>query len=139
MGLEGGVVDDRVRRFLEKNHSAIMCTLKKDGTPHVARVGVGLVDGKLWSSGGDDRIRTKHLRRDPRATLCVLHDSDPQQWIGLECEVDILDGPERVEQNLALYRSLRGDPDDLQEYRDAMVAEKRLIYQFNVKKAYGQY
>ena len=132
-------MDDRVRGFLEKNHSAIMCTLKRDGAPHVARVGVGLVDGELWSSGTDDRVRTGHLRRDPRATLAVMDDRNRQSWLGLECEVDILDGPERVEQNLALYRVLAGEPDDLQEYRDAMVAEKRLIYRFNVKKAYGQY
>jgi PPOX class probable F420-dependent enzyme len=116
-----------------------MCTLKKDGAPHVARISVGLVEGNLWSSGTDERVRTAHLRRDPRATLCVLDDSNRYAWLGLECEVDILDGPERVDQNLALYRVLAGEPDDLQEYRDAMVTEKRLVYQFNVKKAYGQY
>lgn len=132
-------MDDKVRLFLESNHSAIMCTLKKDGAPHVARISVGLVEGNLWSSGTDERVRTAHLRRDPRATLCVLDDSNRYAWLGLECEVDILDGPERVDQNLALYRVLAGEPDDLQEYRDAMVTEKRLVYQFNVKKAYGQY
>lgn len=132
-------MDDKVREFLEKNHTAIMCTLKKDGTPHVARVGVGLVDGKLWSSGTDDRVRTGHLRRDRRATLCVLSDKNRQAWMGLECEVDVLDGPERVEQNLALYRVLAGEPEDLEEYKEAMVNEGRLIYQFNVKRSYGQY
>lgn len=132
-------MDDKVRRFLESSHSAIMCTLKKDGAPHVARMSVGLVEGKLWSSGTADRVRTGHLRRDPRATLCVLDDSNRYSWLGLECEVEILDGPERVDQNLALYRVLAGEPDDMQEYRDAMVTEKRLIYQFNVKKTYGQY
>ena len=132
-------MDEKVRSFLEKNHSAIVSTLKKDGTPHVARISVGLVDGKLWSSGTDDRVRTGHLQRDPRATLCVLDDSNRYSWLGLECDVEILDGPERVDQNLALYRVLAGEPDDLQEYREAMVKEKRLIYEFRVKKAYGSY
>jgi PPOX class probable F420-dependent enzyme len=131
-------MDERVRRFLERNHAAIMSTLKKDGTPHVARMDCGLVDGKLWSSGSQDRVRTKHLRRDPRAALCVLG-GDAQQWMGLECTVRILEGPAAVEQNLALYRALKGDPDDLDEYREAMVKEKRLIYEFEVQKAYGQY
>ncbi len=132
-------MDERVRAFLEEHHSAIMTTLRRDGTPHVARVGVGLVDGKLWSSGTAGRVRTKHLRNDSRSTLCVLDPRNAQHWLGLETTVDILDGPERVEQNLALYRVLAGEPDDLEEYKQAMVDEGRLIYQFNIKRAYGQF
>lgn len=40
--------------------------------------------------------------------------------------------------NLALYRQLAGEPDDLAEYLEAMVAEQRLIYQFEVHHSYGQ-
>ena len=47
--------------------------------------------------------------------------------------------PKAAERNLALYRVLRGEPDDLQEYMDAMVREQRLIYEFEVLRAYGQY
>ncbi|HET6318598.1 MAG TPA: hypothetical protein VFG86_19255 [Chloroflexota bacterium] len=39
------------RAFLEANYGAVMVTLRPDGTPHAVRVGVALVDGKLWSSG----------------------------------------------------------------------------------------
>jgi PPOX class probable F420-dependent enzyme len=132
-------VDDRVRTFIkEKNHGAVMITLKKDGTPHVARVGVGLVDGKLWSSGAQTRVRTKHLRRDPRSTLFVLG-GHPQEWLGLECRVIILDGPDAPQLNLSLYRELAGEPDDLDEYLAAMVTEQRLIYEFEILRAYGQY
>ena len=132
-------MDQRVKDFLADHHSTVMTTLKKDGTPHVARVGVGLVDGELWSSGSADRLRTKHLRRDPRSTLFVWDQKDAQHWLGLETRVDILDGPDAPELNLALYRNLRGDPDDVEEYLQAMVAEKRLIYRFNIERAYGQY
>jgi PPOX class probable F420-dependent enzyme len=131
-------LEERVRTYLEQYHQAVMATLRPDGTPHVARVAVGLVDGRLWSSGTQDRLRTKHLRRDPRATLCVL-DGGGWRWLGLETRVRILDGPEAVEQNLALYRVLAGDPKDLDEYRRAMVAERRLIYDFEIERAYGEY
>jgi PPOX class probable F420-dependent enzyme len=131
-------MDERVQRFLLDNHAAIMVTLKDDGTPHVARVGIGLVDGRLWSSGTQTRLRTRHLRRDPRAVLFVLSDS-PWVWLALECRAKILDGPEAVERNLALYRVLAGEPDDLDEYRRAMVDEQRLIYEFSIQRAYGQY
>jgi PPOX class probable F420-dependent enzyme len=116
-----------------------MTTLRKDGSPHVAVIGVGLVDGKLWSSATETRLRTKHLRADPRSSLCVMNQRDRYNWLGLDCEVTILDGPDAVEQNLALYRALAGEPTNLEEYKQAMVAEQRLIYEFTIKRAYGQY
>lgn len=132
-------MDDRVRRFLENNHSAVMITLKKDGTPHAVRIGVGLVDGKLWSSGTQTRVRTKHLRRDPRCTLFVLDTSTAYSWVSLETRAEILDGPDAPQLNLKLYRELAGEPDDLDEYLEAMVKEQRLIYEFDIERAYGQY
>jgi len=131
-------VEERIRAYLEHYHQAVMTTLRPDGTPHVARVAVGLVDGRLWSSGTQDRLRTKHLRRDPRATVCVF-DGGGWRWLGLETRVSILDGPEAVEQNLGLDRVLAGDPEDLDEYRRAMVAERRLIYDIEIERAYGEY
>jgi PPOX class probable F420-dependent enzyme len=132
-------VEERVQSFLQEHHSAVMATIKKDGRPHVARMSCGLVDGKLWSSGTQTRARTKFLRRDPRATLFVFNGTDGYSWLGLECTVTILDGPDAVDQNLALYRILAGEPTDLEEYRAAMVTEQRLIYEFEVQRAYGQY
>jgi PPOX class probable F420-dependent enzyme len=133
-------MDDKVREFLETHHGAIQTTLRKDGSPHVARIGVGLVDGKLWSSATQTRLRTKHLRRDPRSSLAVLNYDNSYGWLGLDCVVTILDGPDAVDQNLALYRVIAGkDPDDMDEYRTAMVDEQRLVYEFEIRKAYGMY
>jgi PPOX class probable F420-dependent enzyme len=131
-------VDDKVKSFLEQNGQAVMTTLRLDGTPHMARVLVALVNGKLWSSGTQDRVRTKHLRRDPRCGLFVMG-SNRYEWMGLDTEVAILDGPDAAEQNLELYRAAAGEPDDLEEYLAAMVKEKRLIYEFDVKRSYGQF
>lgn len=132
-------MDPAVEAFLEEHHSAIIATVRKSGVPHVARISCGLVDGELWSSGTETRVRTGHLRRDNRATLCVVDDADRYRWMGLETTVDILDGPDRAELNLKLYRVLAGEPDDLGEYMEAMEKEQRLIYRFNVVKAYGQF
>jgi PPOX class probable F420-dependent enzyme len=138
--LKGVEVDDRIRTFLEEHHSAVMTTLKKDGTPHVARVSVGLVDGDLQSSGTQDRIRTSHLRNDPRCALLVMDRGNEYHWLGLECVVTIHDGEEAPQLNRRLYEVIAGKgPDDEDEYLDAMVKEKRLVYGFDIKRAYGQY
>jgi PPOX class probable F420-dependent enzyme len=140
-------MDDRLREFLEEHHSAAMVTLGREGAPHVARVGVALVDGKLWSSGTRGRVRTGHLRRDPRSTLFVF---DPAwRWIGLEATVTILEGPDAPELNLRLMRTMQGRPTGSvmwmgEEKRDdeffrLMVEEERLIYEFEIDRAYGLY
>ena len=135
----GAGMDAKVGAFLERNHAAIMVTTKRDGTAHVARVGVGLVDGHLESSGTKGRVRTQHLRRDPRATLAVLDGDNPWNWLGLEATVTIFDGDDAAERNLALYRVLAGEPDDVEQYLAAMASEGRLIYRFTILRAYGQY
>lgn len=49
--------------FLDEHHSAAMITVAADGTVKAVRVGVALVDGKLWSSGISGRVRTRRRER----------------------------------------------------------------------------
>lgn len=131
--------------FLEKNHSAAMITVTADGIPKVARVGVALIDGRLWSSGTADRVRTKRLRTDPRCTLYV-HDN-AFGFLALESTVTILDGPDSADLSLRLFRVMQGKPTgplswfggefDEPDFLGHMRAEQRLIYQFEPHHAYG--
>ena len=144
-------MDERVAAFIDQNSSAAMVTLRADGTPHTARVGVGVVDGKLWCSGTQSRLRTGHLRRDPRSSLFVFATSADPKWLGLETEVTILDGPDAPELNLRLMRQMQKDraPEGKvvwfggmiseEEFLAQMVEEQRLLYEFDVKRAYGYY
>lgn len=94
--------------FIQEHPSAGMTTLRRDGTPHVVRVGIAVVDGKLWSSGTRSRLRTTHLRRDPRSTLFIF--DDRWSWLSLESVVTILDGPEVPELHLQLMRTMQKRP-----------------------------
>ncbi len=134
------------RQFLSDHHSAAMITVARDGTPKVARVGVALVDGKLWSSGTQDRVRTKRLRRDPRCTLFVF-DHPGWGWLALETIVTILDGSDAPMQSLQLFRVMQGRPTGPlmwfggemgeEQFLERMAEEQRLIYEFDVNRAYG--
>ncbi len=128
-----------------------MTTLRANGTPHIARIGLGILDGKIWSSGTQTRLRTKHLRRDPRATLFVFETG--YRWLGLETTVTILEGRGVPDQTLRFMRALQenldkpasghvmwfGQEKTEEEFLDIMVEEKRLIYEFDVTRAYGMY
>src|SRR3954464_5896408 len=89
---------EREREFLDANHSAAMITVGGDGVPKVARVGVALVDGRLWSSGTADRVRTRRLRQNPIAPLFVFDTAFA--FLALETSVTILGGPDAPELNL---------------------------------------
>jgi Pyridoxamine 5'-phosphate oxidase len=136
--------DDDVA-FLEEHHSAAMITVTAAGIAKPARVGVALIDGRLWSSSTNDRVRTRRLRRDPRCTLFVFDDAFA--WLALETTVAILDGPDAPAQNLRLFRQMQGRPTgplswfggdlDEEQFLQTMVEEGRLIYEFDVDRAYG--
>ena len=141
-------LSEQQRAFLGKNHSAAMITLRANGTPHVVRVGVALVESKVWSSGIPNRLRTRHLRRDPRSTLFVFEPG--WSWLALESTVTIHNGPDAAQMNLRLFQEMqkdRGLPEGtllwnnqqmtLEEFLQTMRDEQRLIYEFAPTRIYG--
>ena len=144
------MVDKAALAFLDKNQAAAMTTLRADGTPHSVRVGVAVVDGKIWSSGTRGRLRTKHLRRDPRSTLFVFDNA--WRWLTMECRVNILDGAESPQQNLRLFEVMQRDQAPapgkilwygvertIDEFLQLMKDEGRLIYEFEITRSYGMF
>ena len=120
-----------------------MITVTPAGTAKAARVGVVVVDGKLWSSGTQERTRTRRLRSDPRCTLYV---SDAQfGYLTLETTVTILEGAAVPDLSVRLFRQMQGREvgplswfgGDLEEdaFRHTMVEERRLIYEFEIQRA----
>jgi PPOX class probable F420-dependent enzyme len=131
--------------FLQDHHAAAMITIGDDGMPKAVRVGIALVDGEIWSSGRQDRVRTRRLRADPRCTLFVF---DPAYaYLTLETTVTILDGPDAPERSVRLFRVMQGKPTgpltwygqelDEEAFRQTMADEGRLIYRFDVQRTYG--
>jgi PPOX class probable F420-dependent enzyme len=143
-------LSERERAYLAEHHSAAMATLREDGSPHVVRVGVAVVDGRIWSSGTQARVRTRHLRRDPRATLFVFDDRFGS--LSLDSTVTILEGPDVPENSYRLFETMQqgmrpgprpgmlfweGTERTREEFLRIMVEERRLIYQFEVVRTYG--
>ena len=127
-----------------------MITLRRDGTAHAVRVGVAVVDGMLWSSGTADRVRTRHLRRDPRATLFVI--GSGYGALTLESTVRILEGQDAPELSVKLFTAMQrrvtpppapghlrwfGKELSREEFLRTMLEERRLIYEFEVIREYG--
>ena len=140
-------LSDPELQYLSDNHSAAMITVGGDGVAKAVRVGVALVDGRLWSSGTADRVRTERLRHDPRCTLFVFDSGFGSMT--LESTVTLLDGPDAPNRNLRLFRVMQDRPTgplswfgaelDEDDFLLAMVDERRLIYEFDVRRTYGMH
>ncbi|HEY9291470.1 MAG TPA: pyridoxamine 5'-phosphate oxidase family protein [Microlunatus sp.] len=145
-------MDDQIAAYLDDHHAAAMITQRPDRRVHAVRCGVAVVDGRLWSSGTQQRVRTANLRRNPECTLFVFGAStdDPYSYLTLETTATILEGPDAPELNWSLFSAMQAgmNPPSDQLYwngtltsRDdflaVMVDEQRLIYEFAIHASYG--
>ncbi|MFF5181459.1 PPOX class F420-dependent oxidoreductase [Micromonospora sp. NPDC000316] len=121
----------------------VLATIKRDGRPQLSTV-VYSFDreaGLIRVSVTDGRAKTANLRRDPRASF---HVGSEDGWAYAVAEgraeltavsADLDDAT--VEELVGLYRSLRGEHPDWDDYRRAMVAEQRLVLRLHVERVYG--
>ena len=133
------VLDQKMLDFIAAQRSAIMVTTRKDGSSHTARITAGVVDGKIWVTGTQTRVRTKHLRANPKASLAVFESSGTGRWLGIEAVVTIHEGPDAPQQCLALRRAAGQEPEDVDAFLRQMVEQERLVYEFEPTRAYGRY
>src|ERR1700743_3363800 len=120
--------------LLTPTGTAALVTLKRDGRPQLSNIGYAYDEaaGLIRISITDTRAKTRNLRRDPRASLYVTS-PDWRAYQVVDCDVELT--PVTMEQDDAtaeelvdLYRTIAGkDHPDWTEYREAMIAEQRLV------------
>lgn len=81
-----------------------------------------------------DRAKTKNLRRDGRATLCVLPDEFFGEWVQIEGSAEIVDLPDAMEGLVDLYRSVQGEHTDWAEFRAAMERDRRCLVRITIER-----
>jgi PPOX class probable F420-dependent enzyme len=127
---------DAARQFIREHHSAVLATLRRDGSPQLTPVTVGVDDdGYVVISTRETAFKTQHVRRTGRAWVCVLPDGFYGQWISVEGPAEIVSLPEAMEGLVAYYRAVSGEHPDWDDYRAAMVRDQRCLIRIAVDKA----
>ena len=123
--------------FMRTNHNAVLHTFRRDGSPQLSPITVGVDDeDRPIVSSRETAFRTKNLLRDPRATLCVLNPNFYGEWAYVDGRSDIVHLPEAMELLVAYYRQVRGEEHpDWNEYRAAMETDQRVILRITVERA----
>jgi PPOX class probable F420-dependent enzyme len=124
------------REFLRTHHRAVLATSRADGRPQLSPVAVAVDDeGRVLISTREAAIKTRNLRRDPRASLCVLNDGFFGEWIQVEGTAEIISLPDAMEILVSYYRGVGGEHPDWDEYRAAMEREHRVIVRITMTRA----
>ena len=101
-----------------------------------------MIDGEIVISITDDRAKTANMRRDPRV---VLHITAPGEWSYVSFSGEVELSPVTTDPNDATadalveyYERVTGGPHpDWDDYRSAMVTDKRLVARLRPTRAVG--
>lgn len=127
---------DEARAFLEDNHRAVLITARQDGGVQSSPITVGIdEDGLAVISSREAAYKTRNLRRDPRATLCVISDGFFGPWVQIEGRAQIVTLPEAMEGLVDYYRRISGEHPDWDDYRAAMERERRVLIRITIERA----
>src|ERR1700754_2094898 len=137
------VFNDKLLAVIADNSLGVLAPLKRAGRPQLPTVS-SYFDARSVSiqvSITEPRAKTRNLRRDPRATLLVSSDDG---WSYAVAEGTATLTPpaaapddDTVEALIALYRNIAGEHPDWDDYRQAMVTDRRVVLTLPIAHVYG--
>lgn len=127
---------ESARKFISENHRAILVTRRTDGGVQTSPITIGVDgDGYAVVSSRQTAYKVKNLRRNPRATVCVLNDQFFGSWIQIEGTAEIVELPEAMEGLVDYYRRISGEHPDWDDYRRAMEKDQRVLVRIDIERA----
>ncbi|WP_020669325.1 PPOX class F420-dependent oxidoreductase [Amycolatopsis nigrescens] len=135
--------DQALHALLAARDLGVLVTLKRDGRPQLSNVNhhYDAANRRILVSLTDGRAKTSNIRRDPRVSYHVSS-ADGWQYVVAEGNAELSEvaadpHDAAVEELIELYRVIRGEHPDWDEYRAAMVADRRLVFRLPVDRVYG--
>ncbi len=136
-------MDESYERLLGAGGRAVVATIKRDGRPQLSTVDFCYdnVDrlGRISTVEGSAKVA--NLRRDPRVSLYVptagLATYAVAEGTAALSPVAGTPDDEVVEELIDVYRRVQGEHPDWEDYRRAMVADRRLVVRLHVDRFYG--
>ncbi len=129
---------------LFKDHGlGVVVTLKRDGRPQLSNVGYAYDASRrrIRVSMTEGRAKTANLRRDPRVSFYVNGPRGRAYAVaeGEAVLTPVAAAPDDavVDELVDVYRAIAGEHPDWDEFRNAMVADRRLVLSIDVDRVYG--
>jgi PPOX class probable F420-dependent enzyme len=78
-----GLTEKQAKFIAENPYVGTATTLRDDGSPHNTIVWVDAEDGVVTFNTAVGRAKERHLRRDPRAAITVVHPENAYLWVSV--------------------------------------------------------
>ena len=134
---------DTLLELLGDHGRGVLATIKRDGRPQLSVVAYAYDRREriIRISVTDTRAKTRNLRRDPRASLQVTG-QNVNNYVVAEGDTELTPvaadpHDATVDELVEVYKQVAGDHPDWEEYRAAMVADRRLVLRIPVEHVYG--
>jgi len=124
------------QQFLRENDRAVLATWRRDGRLQMSPITVGLdANGRAIFSSRETAYKLRNLRRDSRASLCVFGKKFIGPWVQIEGTAEIATLPEAMEPLVDYYRRLACEHPDWDDYRQAMIRDRRALIRITIERA----
>ena len=123
-----------LEEFIAPRHSGVLVTFRRDGTPQLSPVTMGLYEGQIVVSTYPDRAKTNNVRRNPQVSMCVLSDDFNGAWVQADGTAEVLDMPEALDALVDYYRCISGEHPDWDEYREAMRRQDKSLIRISIQR-----
>jgi len=121
--------------FVAQHHRAVLATTRADGNPQLSLVAAAVDGDVVVVSTRETAMKTKNLRRRPRASIIVFTDNFYGDSVQVEGPVEVVSLPQAMEGLVAYYRQVAGEHPDWDDYRAAMERERRVLLRITVERA----
>jgi PPOX class probable F420-dependent enzyme len=126
---------DDAQQFVTSNHRAVLITRRPSGGLQTSPVLAGVDGGgRLVISTREAAYKTRNLRRDPTAVLCVFADGFFGSWMQIEGTAQVVSLPEAMDGLVDYYRRISGEHPDWDDYRRAMRQQQRVLVRVSIDK-----
>jgi PPOX class probable F420-dependent enzyme len=103
-------LDERAKELLDGRCFAVLATINADGTPQTSVIWAARDGDVLVFTTHDKRLKTRNLRRDPRASVTLFALDDPYRPVNISGTVELVDDPDRTLSIELTRRYLDQDP-----------------------------
>lgn len=135
--------DAALHTLLQEQGLGTLATVKRDGRAQLSNVSYTYdpAVAQILISTTDTRSKVANISRDPRVSMLV---SKTGGWSYAVAEGTASLSPvaaephdDAVEELIEVYRAIGGEHPDWDEYRLAMVSDRRLVLRIAVERVYG--
>ena len=124
-------------QFLTEHRWAVLTTLRKDGQPVSSVVAYAREGDTLVVSTPGTTFKRRSLDRDPRATLCVISNSEPFNFVAVEGRVEV-QSDDLVQGTRAIFAAIAdvgySEPADLENWLER---EQRVLIRLHPERVSG--